>query len=137
MTAETERLREQLAAIQHQGWSHWQWYVHSCLQRTEFFPTRHGSRIGNAVHVAWVMSDEDHDRWERQIATPYADLTDAEKASDLEQVDRYWPIITALIAERNEARRVAKKIQQQWEDALEALAAERARLVARYGETAP
>jgi hypothetical protein len=36
-------------------------------------------------------------RWEAQIATPYADLTQREQASDMEQVDRYWPHIQALV----------------------------------------
>lgn len=38
------------------------------------------------------------ERWERQIATPYAELSETEKDGDREQVDRYWPLIAALTA---------------------------------------
>ena len=34
-------------------------------------------------------------RWERQIETPYHELSEKEKNSDREQVDRYWKLITA------------------------------------------
>ena len=35
------------------------------------------------------------ERWDRQIETPYEKLSEREKASDMEQVDRYWQLITA------------------------------------------
>jgi len=35
--------------------------------------------------------------WERQIATPYDQLTEREKASDREQVDRYLPMVVAAV----------------------------------------
>lgn len=85
-------LREQLAAIEHERWAHWQQYVHSKGERTA-----DGSLLLPASLV---------ERWERQIGTAYADLSEAEKASDREQVDRYWPLITDALAARGaEARR--------------------------------
>jgi hypothetical protein len=42
-------------------------------------------------------------RWQRQIATKYADLPAKEKASDMKQVDRYWPIIERLLDEQYNA----------------------------------
>jgi hypothetical protein len=36
-------------------------------------------------------------RWERQIATPYADLSDVEKESDREQVREYLPVIAEAL----------------------------------------
>lgn len=86
----SDDLREQLAAIEHQRWSDWQQYMHNlCVRETN--PLLYGHSL--------VIPAELVARWERQIATPYAELTEAEKASDREQVDRYWPLIAELLAE--------------------------------------
>lgn len=37
-------------------------------------------------------------RWEAQMATPYAELTEPEKDSDREQVQRYLPTIIDSLA---------------------------------------
>ncbi len=37
-------------------------------------------------------------QWERRIATPYADLSEAEKQSDRDRVDRYWPLVVDFVA---------------------------------------
>jgi hypothetical protein len=77
-------LREHLAAVEHTRWANWQRYLHSlCL------PGDSGALIIPAPLVR---------RWERQIATPYRDLTEKEKDSDREQVDEYWPIVLELVA---------------------------------------
>lgn len=75
-------LRETLAAIEHERWSSWQQYVHTIGYRQD-----DGSVLLPVKLVA---------HWERQIDTPYADLTAVEQASDLEQVDCYWSHIQAL-----------------------------------------
>jgi hypothetical protein len=72
-------LREQLAAVEHERWAHWQQYMHSvCTRQPD------GSLLIPAALVR---------RWERQIATPYDQLPEQEKRSDREQVDRYWGLI--------------------------------------------
>lgn len=86
-------LREQLAAIEHERWADWQRYMHRLC-----------GHDGNAVGYEVVIPAHLVDRWERQIATPYAELSEAEKASDREQVDRYWPLIAAVIAEVEQLR---------------------------------
>ncbi|WP_066519121.1 MULTISPECIES: hypothetical protein [Sphingobium] len=72
-------LVEQLAAIEHERWSHWQLYMHSKGQKRP---------DGSLVFSAEAVS-----RWEKQATTAYADLTESEKKSDREQVDRYLPLI--------------------------------------------
>lgn len=72
-------LLEELAALEHQRWAHWQKYVHDNAQRQP-----DGSLLLPADLVA---------RWERQFSTLYADLTDEEKNSDREQVRKYLPIL--------------------------------------------
>jgi hypothetical protein len=77
---------EQLAAVEHERWSHWQRYVHSkCVRQPD------GSLLLPADLVA---------RWEKQIDTKYAELDDQERESDREQVRKYLPLIASALAER-------------------------------------
>jgi hypothetical protein len=79
-------LVEELAAIEHERWSHWQRYLHSrCV------PQPDGSLLLPADLVA---------RWQKQIDTKYADLPDPEKESDRQQVRKYLPLIAASLTER-------------------------------------
>lgn len=81
-------LKEQLAAIEHERWADWQRYVHSKLVTTD-------------NHDRWYhLRRLWFNRWQRQIDTPYSELTEKEKASDMEQVDRYWPLIEQYIDNR-------------------------------------
>lgn len=77
-------IRVQLAAIEHDRWAHWQRWMHSQCVR-------------DSVTDSLLIPGDLVRRWERQIATEYADLSPGEQASDLEQVDRYWPIIQGLL----------------------------------------
>jgi hypothetical protein len=87
-------LREKLAAIEHERWADWQRYMHSlCIE----IP----GQLGRVIpRQSWYS-------WERQIATPYHELSLTEKASDMEQVDRYWPLIEAELANVRSAEWVA------------------------------
>jgi hypothetical protein len=79
-------LIEQLAAVEHERWSHWQRYVHSkCIRQPD------GSLLLPADLVA---------RWEKQIDMKYAELDDQERESDREQVRKYLPLIASAVAER-------------------------------------
>jgi hypothetical protein len=81
-TPEVEKLREQLATIEHERWADWQTWVHKVINEG----------------VEGATLEQFMERWERQINTPYANLSEQEKISDLEQVDRYWPLIERYIA---------------------------------------
>lgn len=84
---QNEALRKKLAAIEHERWADWQEWVHQC-----------GSMDWNVEGEQVLTIPLRHiEQWERQIKTPYADLSDKEKASDMEQVDRYWPLIQQAI----------------------------------------
>lgn len=74
---------EQLAAIEHERWAHWQQYVHDQCERQD-----DGSLVIPAELVA---------RWQVQIETPYAELTEREKDSDREQVRRYLPVVVDVL----------------------------------------
>lgn len=85
-----EPLLEELAAIEHQRWAHWQKYVHEKAQRQP---------DGSLVLPADLV-----ERWERQLRTSYQDLTNEEKDSDREQVRKYLPILERWLSRvRNES----------------------------------
>ncbi|MFN3226823.1 MAG: hypothetical protein ACE360_11310 [Hyphomicrobiales bacterium] len=72
-------LVEQLADIEHARWAKWQRYLHSkATKRPD----------GSLVIPAELV-----ERWERQIETAYADLSEKEKESDREQVREYVDVI--------------------------------------------
>jgi hypothetical protein len=79
----SDELLEALATVEHERWSHWQRYLHSKCERAD-----DGSLILPAELVA---------RWEHQMDTPFADLSESEKQSDREQVGRYLPLIVAAL----------------------------------------
>lgn len=88
-TTMEERLLEKMAAIEHERWAKWQKYMHSRI-----LPTEHDSLM--QIGSEWV------ERWNRQINTPYSELSEAEKESDREQVRPYLALLT-------EERRLAQK----------------------------
>jgi hypothetical protein len=88
---ETDRLQERLdhlletlAALEHERWSHWQRYMHSkCVPQGD-----DGALLIPADLVR---------QWEKQIATPYPELTEEQKESDREQVRKYLPLIVGAL----------------------------------------
>lgn len=77
-------IMDELAAAEHERWAHWQRFVHDQASRKS-----DGSLLLPAELV---------ERWERQIETPFDDLTEKEKESDRDQVRRYLPIIERALA---------------------------------------
>lgn len=76
---ESEQLVDELAAVEHERWAHWQRYVHDHCERQQ---------DGSLVIPAELAA-----RWEAQIETPFVGLSEREKDSDREQVRRYLPVI--------------------------------------------
>lgn len=77
----SEELIEKLAAIEHERWADWQRWCHKVLRGNNPSPEQ-----GDIL-----------ERWDRQIETPYSELSEAEKESDREQVQRYLPLIRTTI----------------------------------------
>lgn len=92
-TEQMDELKQKLAAIEHQRWADWQKWMHGLM----------GKLDGKEDY--FVISGEYIKRWNRQIQTPYAELSEREKTSDMEQVDRYWPLIEAYLARQIQAAR--------------------------------
>lgn len=72
-----EVLFEKLAAIEHERWADWQKWCHKVLR--ENCPSSEMEKV--------------LERWDRQIATPYSELSEEEKDSDRKQVERYWDLV--------------------------------------------
>lgn len=82
-----EELLEKLAAIEHERWADWQTWVHKVINEG----------------VEGTTLEQFMERWDKQIATPYAALSEAEKQSDRDQVMRYWPLLLAWHSQQVEA----------------------------------
>jgi hypothetical protein len=76
-------LIEELASVEHERWSHWQRYLHE-----QCVPGADGSL---------TIPAELARQWTTQMNTPYMQLSEEEKDSDREQVQRYLPIIAAAL----------------------------------------
>lgn len=74
-----QELIEQLADKEHASWARWMTYLFS-----KSSPNDYGGV---------VLSRADVEHWRRQVATPYADLSEREKQSDREEVAHILPII--------------------------------------------
>jgi hypothetical protein len=84
-----EGLLEQLSAVEHERWSHWQRYMH-------------GKAVRNSNGTLTIPADL-VSRWERLMQTPYAELTDDERESDREQVKRYLPLLAEIAKNSGQA----------------------------------
>lgn len=74
-----QTLRIALADKQHQIWAHWMRYQFSCC-------------VQNADGSLTIPSDK-VERWKRQIATDYCNLSPKEQESDIEQADKIFDVI--------------------------------------------
>lgn len=89
---EKKEFIEKGADIEHERWSKWQAYLHSkCVE--------HENGKGE-----WVcFPSELFKRWERQINTPYSNLSEVEKESDRQEVRSYDALFTTAMQRAYEA----------------------------------
>lgn len=73
------KLRDKLADVQHNIWSHWMEYLFSVC-------------VENADGSCTIPADK-VERWNRQLKTNYRKLTEDEKQSDLHQADKVLLVI--------------------------------------------
>jgi len=77
---------EKGAVLEHQRWTRWQKYCHKVLRKECPSP-----------ELERVLA-----RWDRQINTPYSELSEKEKESDREQVREYLPLVEEIIEKLKE-----------------------------------
>lgn len=68
------KIRERMAAAQHTIWAHWMGHLFAQGTLNE--------------DGSWTMPKEKVEQWQRQMATDFADLSEDEKQSDRDQVDK-------------------------------------------------
>lgn len=72
-------LREEIAYISHEIWAHWMRYLFKCGYFND--------------DGSFVIPAEKVERWQRQIDTPYSQLSEAEKESDRHQADKILDVV--------------------------------------------
>lgn len=84
-------LIEELAAEAHESWSGWMTYQFA-----------HGEHVpigmGSAVLLPLRMPLEKYERWHRQAAADYDELSPQEQESDRLEVMRTWPVWVEFVA---------------------------------------
>lgn len=83
---------EKGAALEHDRWAKWQKWMHGRV---------YDSSESINPHLK-VIPTEDFNRWERQIATKYEQLSDNEKESDRIEVRKYLPLIQDLLTKKDQ-----------------------------------
>lgn len=108
---ETPDLREQIAALAHEQWAGWMRYLFSRCEKLQSGPYTGGL----------VMPREWVDRWHRQVETPYAALSEAEKNSDREEADRVLALAAPPSRAPQELEAEAQRLREEpagWQDSI-------------------
>lgn len=87
----TDELVEQLADAEHASWARW----------TDYQFSRCSANDDGSLTIPPDLVE----RWRRQAATPYAELSEREKESDRDEVRKILPLIERA---HDEARRAAR-----------------------------
>jgi hypothetical protein len=82
-----EEFVEKGANLEHDRWARWQKYMHSHV---------YDSSKSINPHLK-VIPTELYERWERQIATPYSELSEKEKESDRKETREYLALYTSSL----------------------------------------
>lgn len=94
-------LMEKLAAIEHERWADWQkYFFEQCIPQNN-----------DGKYVDLTLPIPKYERWNRQIKTPYSELSESEKESDRREVCRYFPLISQVYTEGYEAGKKEEKIR--------------------------
>jgi hypothetical protein len=98
-----EEFIEKGAALEHDRWAKWQKWMHGRV---------YDSSESINPHLK-VIPTEDFNRWERQIATEYEQLSDKEKESDRIEVRKYLPLIKDLLTKKDQEHKAELEMIRQ------------------------
>lgn len=90
-----QELTEQLADKEHASWSRWMNYLFSKCKQVPFEGTNNANLFAQRD---LIIPAELVERWQRQIDTPYAELSEREKQSDRDEVAHILPIIEQYVS---------------------------------------
>jgi len=79
---------EKGADLEHDRWARWQKYVHSLCKKN-----KDGSLTIPKERVEW---------WEKEIATPYSELTEELKEYDRKETRNYIPLLKKALSQQRE-----------------------------------
>ena len=77
-------MKEELAAVQHEIWSHWMKYLFDQCDEED-------------TDSGWTIPLDKVWRWSRQMTTPYSELSEQEKENDREQADKILAVLEKSI----------------------------------------
>jgi len=87
-----EEFREKLAALCHDQWVHWMSYLFSkCANELDDYVFSR-TPTGNKIILRSLV-----EHWQKQMQTPYAELSEKEKESDREQADKFLEVINEFL----------------------------------------
>jgi len=76
------------ANLEHERWARWQAYLHSLCKKN--------------VDGSLTISKERVKHWEKEIATPYSELTEELKEYDRKETRNYLPLLSQALKEQKE-----------------------------------
>lgn len=82
----SDETREALADYAHKAWAGWMRHMFDRC-------TKQGISV---VDRSLLIHSDDVERWQRQMETPYADLSEQEKDSDRKEADKMLMIIESM-----------------------------------------
>jgi len=96
---------EKGADLEHDRWARWQKYMHSKMS----------GAIGLSNKVEeYTLSVDLWERWNRQIKTPYSELSEEEKESDRKETRNYLPLLRTSALEL--VKSVVEEELKRWEE---------------------
>ncbi len=94
---------EKGASLEHERWSNWQKYLHSLCSPHKLLSYNSTKRDYEDIETGGLVIGKSRvEHWERQINTPYSELSEKEKEYDRIEVRKYLPMIKELLTQQNE-----------------------------------
>ncbi len=88
-----DELIEKVADFMHDQWSHWMKYLLDNVYRWKVEEGQDKYKTINEPHYVLAFNLYKYERWEKQMNTPYAELSEKEKDSDREWARKLLEVI--------------------------------------------